>query len=157
MLLVHSKAKWLDEFKSLYKGADAQLVADEIMSIGDVATPQQIVDKARDEATELHKCFTWDDKVAAEKYRLHEARQITHHLVIQEPETPEGEAPKPPIRFFHQPTNGTGYRSTETIFRNVNQYQQLLETARAELRAFQNKYSRLTELDAVFAAIEKIA
>ena len=69
-MLVHSKAKWLDEFKSLYKGADAQLVADEIMSIGDAATPQQIVEKARDEATELHKCFTWDDRIAAEKYRL---------------------------------------------------------------------------------------
>lgn len=40
------------------------------------ATPQQILEKARDESTELHKCFTWDDSIAAEKYRIQEARQI---------------------------------------------------------------------------------
>ena len=50
--------------------ADAQKCADEIMEICDElesATPQQILDKARDSNTELHKCFTWDDTEAAEK------------------------------------------------------------------------------------------
>ena len=41
-------AKWERGFESFYKGIDANEVAQEIISIGDDATPQQIVDKARD-------------------------------------------------------------------------------------------------------------
>ena len=43
--------------QSLYKGVDPQKVAEEIMGIGESATPRQIVDRARDEKSELHKCF----------------------------------------------------------------------------------------------------
>lgn len=64
--------------------ADAQKVADEISSIGLSVKPEEIVDKARDESTELHKCFEWDDTKAAERYRLHQARQIVCHLVVWE-------------------------------------------------------------------------
>ena len=156
-MIVQSKAKWQEEFKSLYKGADAQKVAEEIMAIGDAATPQQIVEKARDEGAELHKCFEWRDDVAAEKYRLHQARQITHHLVIQEPEPQEGEEERQPVRFFHQMVNGTGYRPTEIIYRDENAYATLLETALAELKAFQRKYGRLKELSGVFGEIDKVA
>ena len=41
--------------------ADAQKVAEEINKIGDEVTPDQIVEAARDESTELHKCFEWDE------------------------------------------------------------------------------------------------
>ena len=47
--------------------ADAQKVADEILGIGNSATTAQILDKARNEQTELHKCFDWDDAEAAKK------------------------------------------------------------------------------------------
>ena len=97
-----------------------------------------------------------DDAVAAEKYRLHEARRIACHLVIEQEPSEDGK-PKEPVRFFHQAVNGTGYRPTEIIYRNIDEYQQLLDTARAELRAFQKKYSRLTELADVFGAIEALA
>ena len=69
-------ASWKTGFGSLFR-ADAQLVSNEIMSIGDTATPAQIVDMARDSSTELHKCFEWNDTVAAEKYRLEQARHQT--------------------------------------------------------------------------------
>lgn len=68
------KTIWRSEVASLYKGIDAQMVADEIANIGEAVTAEQIVDKAKDENTELHKCFTWDDEAAAEKYRIIEAR-----------------------------------------------------------------------------------
>jgi len=47
--------------------ADAQKVYEEITAIGAAATTKQILDKARDENTELHKCFDWNDTEAAEK------------------------------------------------------------------------------------------
>ena len=155
-MIVQSKAKWLDEFKAMYKGIDAQTVADEITSIGDAVSPQEIVEKAKDEMTELHKCFEWDDEIAAEKYRVYEARQLVRHLVIEKPEPEEGEKEKPPVRYFLQTVNGTGYRPTEIIYRDENAYATLLETALAELKAFQRKYGRLKELDDVFEAIDRL-
>ena len=64
--------------------ADPTKCKDEIESIGSDVKPQQIVDYAKNPATELHKCFTWDNNLAAEKWRLQEARQIVCSLVIVE-------------------------------------------------------------------------
>lgn len=58
-------ATWKTGTDGLYK-ADAQKVAEEILSIGESATPAQIVDRAKDESAELHKCFEWDDTAAAQ-------------------------------------------------------------------------------------------
>ena len=70
------------KFNNLYK-ADAEKVSKEIESISN-ATPSSILEYARNENSELHKCFEWDDTVAAEKYRLQQARNIVCNLVYQE-------------------------------------------------------------------------
>jgi hypothetical protein len=67
--------------KGLYK-ADPQKVFDEISSIGDSYTLQQVVDKGRNKDTELHKCFEWNDTVAAEKYRCEQARHVIAMLAV---------------------------------------------------------------------------
>lgn len=136
--------------ENFYKGIDAQKVADEIMSIGDSATPKEIVDRARDEASELHKCFEWDDTVAAEKWRIQQARQVTYFLVIKEEEKPKD---RPEIRFFVMPKNGEGYKKTEYIVKIDLEYENLLKKAWAELRAFKQRYSILKELQEIFDLI----
>lgn len=42
-------AKWKEGFGSLHGNADPQKVASEIIAIGDSATPDEIVNAARDE------------------------------------------------------------------------------------------------------------
>ena len=54
--------------------ADAAKVYKEIGT--DNVTPESVLEKAKDKKSELHKCFDWDDKSAANKYRLQQARQI---------------------------------------------------------------------------------
>lgn len=142
-------ATWKTGFESLHK-ADAQKVADEILSIGESATPAQIVDRARDEKAELHKCFEWNDTEAAEKYRLYQARQVVCHLVIQRP--PE-EKEKPQYRLLYKTDDGKGYRPTTMIVQNKSEYDRLLERAYAELRRFKEKYHALTELEEIMALI----
>ena len=44
------------KIKGIFK-ADAQKVSEEIAEIGETVEPSEIVEKARDESTELHKCF----------------------------------------------------------------------------------------------------
>lgn len=131
--------------------ADAQKVADEIGKIGEDVTPAQIVERARDKTTELHKCFEWDDSVAADKYRLYQARKVVCHLVIKEIEEKGNSTP---VRVFHKTERGGGYKPFELIVKNKTEYEKLLEQAMSELRAFKAKYHTLSELDEILALID---
>lgn len=126
--------------------ADAQKCYEEIMEICDdieSASPRAILEKARDESTELHKCFTWDDSVAAERWRVNEARLVTRQLVIKEVEVPKN---RPEVRLFYKTDRESGYKPTKVIVRKEDEYKKLLERAWAELRAFKQKYAMLEEL-----------
>jgi len=147
-------ATWKAGLGSLFK-ADPQKVANEIAQIGDAATPAQILDKARDGGTELHKCFEWDDTKAAEKWRIQQARQIVCSLVIKE--TDESDRRKPEIRVFHKTDYGSGYKPATFVFQNKDEYQKALARAFAELSAFERKYKAFTELDELIEVIEKLA
>ena len=131
--------------------ADAQIVAEEILSIGDEATPRQILEKGRDENTELHKCFEWEDSVAAEKYRLHQARKIVETLVIQR--APDAPKDAPEIRLLHKVESTGGYKPIVNIIQNQDEYQKLLARAFADFHALKIKYQNLQELDYITSLI----
>ena len=138
-------------------GADAQKCYEEIMEICDdleSASPRDILEKARDETTELHKCFTWDDSVAAERWRVQEARLVTRQLVIKEVKVPKD---RPEVRLFYKTDNESGYKPTEIIVQKQDEYKALLVRAKAELEAFKRKYSMLkNDLLEVFEAIDQL-
>ena len=142
------QAKWKNGY-GFFK-ADAQLVAEEILEIGDDVHAEDILDKARNEDTELHKCFEWDDGIAAEKYRLQQARDIVKLLVIREESEP---VDRPEIRLFYKTDQQEGYKPTKIIVKKEDEYRLLLERAYGELRAFKAKYSMLTELQEIFDLI----
>ena len=142
-------AMWKPGFESLHK-ADPQKVADEIARICPEPKPEQIVERARDSTTELHKCFDWNDTTAAEKWRIHQARQIVCHLVFKRPES---EREKPPIRIFYKNKGDEGYKPTTFIMQNKSEYDALLEQAYAELHRFKEKYHTLSELEEIMALI----
>ena len=131
--------------------ADAQKCYDEITAIGESVTPAEIVAKARDESTELHKCFEWDDKIAGEKYREQQAGYVLRMLVIKEEVPPTD---RPEIRVLQVTEPGQGYKRVELIVQKEDEYKALLARAYAELRAFKAKYSMLTELQEIFDLIK---
>ena len=137
-------------------GADAQKCYEEIMEICDdveSASPQAILEKARDETTELHRCFTWDDSIAAEKWRINEARLVTRQLVIKEVEVPKD---RPEIRLFYKTDNESGYKPTHIIVQQEDEYKQLLTRAWQELESFKRKYSMLNELSEIIELIDSL-
>lgn len=143
--MIAQKVKWkTDIFK-----ADAQKVYEEIGE--ENTTPEEIVEKAKDPSSELHKCFEWDDKKAAAKYRLSQARTIMCNLVFVT-ENIEAEP-----RVFYQLTyEKSEYHPTTLIMQKPDEYNSLLEKAKGELRAFQKKYSMLKELKKIFDDIEEL-
>lgn len=140
------EAEW--RVRSLFK-ADASKVADEI-GYGKV-TPQEVLDKAKDENTELHKCFEWDDSIAAEKYRLRQASDIIRNLVFVRKEKEDE-----PIRCFQITTEKNTYQPTQMFLVQEDEYQALLKRAKAELESFKRRYATLTELESIFEAIEEL-
>ena len=132
-----------------YYKADAQKVAEEI-GFGDF-TPMEVLEKAKDETTELHKCFEWNDSIAAEKYRLEQAKNIIRMLVYEK-ETKEQAV----VRYYAKTETKHVYKPTKQFLVQEDEYQGLLRRALAELEAFKNKYHTLTELESIFEAMEAI-
>lgn len=135
--------------------ADAQKCADEIMGICEElesATPQQILEKARDSSTELHKCFTWDDTEAAEKWRISEARAVVRNLKIIE-QKPDEQPEPTTIRVFYKTDNESGYKPTKLILKKPDEYKALVERCRSELLAIKQKFNSISEYEEIWEMI----
>ena len=141
------KAGW--KVKGLYK-ADAQKVADEI---GEKSfKPEDLVEYARNHKdSELHKCFEWNDSIAAEKYRVQQARGILLNLVFEECDDKLKSQ-----RVYHLTSETKTYAPLTQILQKDDEYLKLLSRAKAELEMFKRKYHSLKELHPVFEAIELI-
>ena len=135
--------------QGLFK-ADAQKVSEEISEIGETVEPSELVAKARNENTELHKCFEWRDDVAAEKFRLHQARTLLCNLVFEYKDEPTKQEP---VRLMYKTTENEGYKSINLIMQKPDEYKALLNRAYSELQAFKNKYRMLKELKDIFDLI----
>lgn len=129
--------------------ADAQKVYEEI---GDTQiTPAEVLEKAKDENSELHRCFEWDDSKAAEKYRLQQARMVINLLVVKT-ETPE----ETPVRVFQITSERNTYQPSKLFLEQPDEYEALLKRAKGELIAIKNRYHSLSELESVFEAIDML-
>lgn len=147
------------KIKGLYK-ANAETIYNEIMSIGETVKPSEVVEFARDENTELHNLFTWDDSVAAERYREHEAGCILRNIVIVNKDKTEDDKDKAVVVRAIMSTNERTkeYTTVQRIVTNKDSYTKLLAAALAELTAFKKKYETLSgDLEVVFDAIDQIA
>jgi len=121
---------------------------------GGTVTPHQVVDFARDPSTALHNQFEWRNTAAAEKWRLHQARNLLRVFV----EVIENH--EPPVRMFvslgDDRNTGGGYRETAAVLRNPRRREQLLLMALRDMDIFTTKYRALHELADVFAAMRSV-
>ena len=130
--------------------ADAEKVHSELETIG-TKSPQNIVDYAEAHPdSELYKCFTWDDTKAANEWRKQEARQVVRLLVFADDETKQPTQ----IRVLQKATDA--YEPVKTIVRNNDEYAKLLARAKAELKAFRERYKQINELEKVLEAIDEL-
>lgn len=110
---------------------------------------QTLVDVNRPEDAPLHNSFEWNDSIAGEEWRKHQARHIIHSLVITS-ENKEVET----RAFFKLSSVQRNYDSVRTIIQDEDKNAQLLRDAEKELKAFQTKYRGIEKLEAVIDAID---
>lgn len=132
--------------------ADAQLAGEMCMKLADEGrlTAKDLLDESRPVDAPLHDEFEWDDGLAAESWREHQARNIINSLLIV-PEKSE------PVRgFFKIEQAERNYHSVTAILSRKDTAQRLFDNAMRELVAFQRKYHALEQFNEVWQAIANI-
>lgn len=141
------------------KPSKISLIARELKKIArandGLLLPEQVVEAARPKTSPLHPRFEWDNSEAANKYRLWQARQLIRVCVEHIPGV------STPTEVFVSLTDDRsadgGYRVTAEVLKDDDMRAMMLQDALDELQVFKLKYKRLSELAAVFDAIETVS
>lgn len=150
-------------------------------------TKEKLLDASRDENSPTHALFEWNDEIAGEKYRLIQASQAIAHLKIEvvesetddtpinvsvkakKPETEISKATPPETHsvktvrafmsadYFRGSPRSANYISTETALSNEDHRQAIIRNALTEFENTKEKYSFLSELAALYEAIDREA
>jgi hypothetical protein len=117
--------------------------------------PSAVVDAARDTKSVLHRHFEWNDKNAAEKYRLDQARTLIRCIHVESDDAESGVT-----RAFLsiRDKSGTSYRTITDVLNSADLQQRVLAQAEKDLLAFEARYQNLEDICSLIrAARERIA
>ena len=119
------------------------------------ATAENVVTEATDKASPLHDAFEWNNRKAGNEYRLSQARYLVRSIEI----IPKERESAPVGAFTFLPVERDGavfnvYTNTLDAMKDPIRRVQLLANAKKELASFRKKYSGLTELAGIIAAID---
>lgn len=112
--------------------------------------PKDVVEASRDENAPLHGCFEWNDSVAAEKYREHQAGDIIRCLVVTEQKDKQSE-PIEARAFVHVQQE---YHPLEVVVKHSDMYAELMANAERDMKTFTQKYDMLTQLKPVITVMK---
>lgn len=136
-----------------------ETVARLVQNSGGVCPPGLLVEKARPPRSRLHQLFEWDDDLAADSWRRHQARDIIGSLRIHIEESDS----RPPA-FVHVRVKNDknpskvqeGYAETMKVVEQDDLRDQVLGEALRQLNALRRRFESLGELQPVWAALDDI-
>ena len=138
------------------KAADPQVIGEALDQIrvasGGELQPIAVVDAARALDHPLHSHFEWDDSIAAESYRVSQARAIIRIVRVVDPAADDG------ARAFISIASdrGTSYRSLADVRNSADLRDSVLAAAERDLEAFERRYKNLREV-LEYVAAAKVA
>lgn len=139
------------------RAVSAQKVYEHLKAIekNGVLTRQAFVDSARDESSDMHCLFEWDDAVAGEKWRLQQANVIIHSIRVKVVnENQENQVKTAAFVLPERTEKAGGYINIQKAMRDSESREGLLRSAKMECEWFMAKYRNLTELGAVIDAMK---
>lgn len=111
--------------------------------------PEYVVEESKDENAILHNIFQWDDTIAAQKWREHQASALIRNITI----TVSNEMINRPIRAIvnvaSSAGNGRSYIPITEAIHDKTAYEDLLAQAKSEMESFLAKYQQIEELNPV--------
>lgn len=106
--------------------------------------PALVVDSARDTTSPLHPCFTWDDTLAAEKYRENQARQVIRSIrVISVGDSDQATMVRCFVNVEGNDEEGRRYVATTRLVDDEQLFEQVRVQFLKELHAFEKRYAEI--------------
>lgn len=137
--------------------ADAQKVGEELERIrvkhNGRLEPEWVVHNAKSPRNPLHDLFEWDDTVAAQNFRVDQARSVIRSVDVVVEEAPQMKPTRAFVSVVQE--RDRSYTSVQHAMSDDDLRKQLIAQAYAELEAWQKRYAELIELADVFAAINQ--
>jgi hypothetical protein len=116
--------------------------------------PAIVVDKARPANAPLHPCFEWDDRRAAEAYRVDQAKHIIRSVeVIIEESDEQPKATRAFVSVVRE--DDRSYTSIAHAMSVADLRDQVVDEALKALEAWRKRYAELDELADIFAVIDQ--
>lgn len=113
-------------------------------------SPHELVEKAKPKNSPIHNLFEWDNTVAGEKWRAHQARMYLACVVVV---TTAGDSK---AYFNVTVTNGERtYVSSEKAMSEADLWQQVIEDALAELVLWRRRYESYKQLKPMHKVIDQ--
>jgi hypothetical protein len=119
-------------FRNGYRAAvDAQTTGQELERIrshhGEL-TADLVVDESRPESAPLHSAFEWNDTIAAEEHRKHQARTMIRAIQVVNNDDP----PEPIYVHIH---SAGAYVPTDEVVKALDMYDEAYRSAQSRLAA----------------------
>lgn len=109
-------------------------------------TPKLVVEAARAKAHPLHSRFEWDNRVAGEKYRQHQAAELIRSIKV-EWASDDSTSDSDRVRKYHSVTRAdeTTYEPVEAVMADEFMRVVVIRQAEREWKQMFARYQHLTE------------
>lgn len=150
-------AMFNDEKAQVYGGAIDALQK----RLARIVTPGDVLKEARKKRSALRGYFEWDDGVAGEKFRLHQARELVNHIevaIVDDLGEEETTAAFIHVRLSDDDSEKTkGYLPQEQVWQNQELAEQVVKRAMKEAIGFRDRYRQYEALAKINQAITETA
>lgn len=120
--------------------------------------PKVVVEESKDFDAPLHKCFEWDNRKAANKYREGQAKDMITNIIVH---TEIDDSLSVPMKAYVSVVDadsgkGKKYISLSVAIENTTYLDQIIANAMKELQSFKRKYQNITQFTTILQEIEKL-
>ena len=151
--------RWGPTFRVAYqKQVDAQVFGQRVEALrrvqGDSLTPLAVVDDARPGDSPIHLLFEWDDSVAAEEWRIVQARHALNsiRIVVRRP----GEVDRLVIANINLREEGQhAYWSSSQVASTPELLDKAIQEALVYMRGWEARWKDIAELAPIFASLRQ--
>lgn len=156
-----------NEMSKVYKAKKGSILTDKqaktygrridqlIAQLGRAITPEELLEDAQDLGSPMHNFFEWDDDIAAQKYRLQQARYILRCIDVEIIYNGDNKSTRAYVNVSdpQDQERGLVYVSVDRALSEPEMRKQLIQQAMIEAMSWKEKYKTLKELGLIFETI----
>ncbi len=152
MVKIPIEVRWKENSRHAGKASVVFQALEDIRSESGTLDPHIVVERAKAKTNPLHKFFTWNNGEAADKWRVHEARNLINSIEIVREKTDS--KPQQIYPAFVANPESPGYLDTADALSHEGIGDAIIDSALAGLNGWKDRYGRLTALKSVVDAID---